>query len=328
MEQGKVIFIGGVGRSGTTPLAEALGQHPDIFTFSKELRFLTDPDGLVSLKSALVDQWSCFQADFAIERFKQLMKYLSTKYVGKYPTNGLKEYVSSQFYEEWVEGYLAALGSISFKSAWVGRATLFRKILLKYLGRNALTELWLERSYYSPPISHEEFCVKTNAFIGQFFQRAAQQQGKVSAVDHTPLNLIHADFLYQVLPDMKLIHVYRDPKDIAASFSTRDWGNKDLQFNFQWITDTYARWETVKQKIPSHVYHEVCFEEFIHDVEGALRKVADFIGVPFHPAMLSIDLSRHNIGRWKRSFSSADLALFQQQHSILHKYEYSRAGGV
>ena len=43
------VFVGGTGRSGTTLIQNILGRHDDIYALEKEMRFLTDPDGLNSL---------------------------------------------------------------------------------------------------------------------------------------------------------------------------------------------------------------------------------------------------------------------------------------
>lgn len=319
----KIIFIGGVGRSGTTPVAAALGQHPEVYAFPKELRFITDPDGLISLKNALVDNWSFFHADFAVERFQRLMDHLSTKYRGKYPTNGLKEFVPDGVYRRWVENYVSSLTRMHFKSAWVGRANLFQKALLYFFGKNAFTELFLEESYYCSPLSEDDFFSKTKNFVVEYFQTAAAFHHKKIAVEHTPLNLIHADFLYKAIPEMKLIHVYRDPKDIASSFGTRDWGQRKMEYNFEWIADTYRVWESVKQKIPQHAYYEVCFEKFIYDVEAELKKMCDFLQISYHPHMLQADLSRHNIGRWKKDLAKEDVDLFAERYgNALRRYEF------
>ena len=48
------IFIGGTGRSGTTILSKLLNQVDSVYTIPQEIRFITDPDGILSLKHALV----------------------------------------------------------------------------------------------------------------------------------------------------------------------------------------------------------------------------------------------------------------------------------
>ena len=65
-----IILIGGFGRSGTGAIHQLLRAHDEIYALPHyEFRLLTDPDGLLSLKSAIVDNWNIFQADFALDRF-------------------------------------------------------------------------------------------------------------------------------------------------------------------------------------------------------------------------------------------------------------------
>ena len=117
-----MIFIGGTGRSGTTVLTKILGRHPDLYMFPTEIRFIPDPDGLVSLKSALVDNWSYFQADLAIERFGALMRMLSKPYSSRYPNSRLGGAVGEDFLIGGTDSYLREFYGDSFKDAWGRRA--------------------------------------------------------------------------------------------------------------------------------------------------------------------------------------------------------------
>ena len=78
-----IILIGGYGRSGTQALHEIFIAHQDIYALPKyEFRLITDPDGLLSLESALVNNWTNWQVDFAIDRFKILYDNLGSKWGG------------------------------------------------------------------------------------------------------------------------------------------------------------------------------------------------------------------------------------------------------
>jgi len=323
MKNLNIIFIGGTGRSGTTLLARIFGKHPDIYAFPTEIRFITDPDGLLSLKNALVDNWSFFQADFAIDRFYKLMRNLSTRYIGRYPNSNLKAIVGDNFYKNWVNSYLGALCKFSFKSAWAARATLYRKGLLHFLGRNKVVESFLETSYYCSPLSENKFYLLTNTFLNDFFNQAAHIHGGKIVVEHTPSNLIHADFLNKVLPGMKLIHIYRDPRDVIASYSTKDWGSIDKKINLKWISDILNRWEIIKSKIPESSYYELSFEDLIHNFKSVIRDLCEFLHIQFCDCMVNVDISHHNIGRWKKDLNNIEKKYFFDNYSyLLKRYGY------
>lgn len=57
------IWIGGTGRSGTTALARLLGQHPELYRITEELRFHSVPHGLPSL----------FRGEHSLRRFRRWM---------------------------------------------------------------------------------------------------------------------------------------------------------------------------------------------------------------------------------------------------------------
>ena len=42
--------------------------------------------------------------------------------------------------------------------------------------------------------------------------------------------------------------------------------------------------------------------------ETTLRRLCDFWGIPWHPALLETDLGRSNSGRWKRDLQPAATA--------------------
>ena len=320
-----LIFIGGTGRSGTTILSKILGLHPEIYTFPFEIRFITDPDGLLSLKTALVDHWSFFQADIAVERFIRLMRNLGKRYVGTYPTVGLEGIVGSEFYRRWVSEFVDEIVAFTFKGAWGPRETFWRKVLTKLLGRNRLTLWALEENFYAPPMSEEAFYRLVNKHLHAFFHRAAVQHGKTYCVDATPPNLIHADFLHKICPNLKLIHIYRDPRDVIVSFTHRDWGALRLEQNARWVAEVLDRWETIKPRLPSSTYIEVRFETLVRDTEPTLQKVFDFLGMDFDRSLLHrIDLSKHHMGRWQSEAPEYFRGPWMERYGyLLERYGYA-----
>ncbi|MFW9973280.1 MAG: sulfotransferase [Candidatus Odinarchaeota archaeon] len=318
-----MIFVGGTGRSGTTILAKILGKHPDIYVFPKEIRFITDPDGVLSLKSALVDNWSFFQADFAIERFFKLLHVLSKSNIGKYPSVNLKNIAGKKFYSDWKNSYFNEISQFSFKSAWIARASLFRKAFLQFFRKNRFTEFFLKKSFYASPMTEEKFYYVTNRFLSEFFNHVAGLHDKKIVVEHTPSNFLHADSLFKMFPEMKLVHIFRDPRDVVTSYHMQDWGSKDIRLNIRWISDVLNQWESIKKKIPGHSFYELKFENLIDNFQSNLKKLCDFLNIQFHVSLLDTDISRHNIGRWKKELCEEEIKHIHNNYKfLLDRYGY------
>lgn len=299
----KKLFIGGTGRSGTTIIAHMLGLHPEIYTFPKEIRFITDPDGVISLKSAIVDNWSFFQADFAIERFFTFMSKLKKKSLGSYPTIDFASMVGGDFYDQWLDSLRKELIDFEFNSNWIGRTSGFKKVLSKkVLTTNEKRKPFFPKSYFCSRKSEEEFNAIMSNWLNAFFVQAAEFNGKKYALDHTPMNNLHADVFAKIMPESKILHVYRDPRDVISSFTTQEWGDTP-EHNLMWVNDIYKTWDDIKQKLPSDYYYEIAFETFIDNPEVEIKKILDFYGIDFHPDIMKIKLNKPHIGRYTQNLS-------------------------
>lgn len=299
----KKLLIGGTGRSGTTIIAQMLGLHPEIYTFPKEIRFITDPDGVISLKSALVDNWSFFQGDFAIERFFNLMTKLKKKTWGAYPTIDFSSMVGADFYDSWLNELRKELIEFEFNSNWIGRTTGFKKVLSKkILTDNNKRKPFFPKSYFSSRKSDQEFYAILSGWLDDFFIRAAEFNNKRFALDHTPMNNLHADFFYNLMPESKMLHVYRDPRDVISSFTTQEWGSTP-ENNLKWVNNIYKTWDDIKRKLPEGYYYELAFETFIENPETEMKKILDFYEIDFHPSVMEIKLNKPHIGRYHKNLS-------------------------
>jgi len=281
----KAIFIGGTGRSGTTVLGKILNKHNQIYCFPQEIRFITDPDGLLSLQNSLVNDWSKFHSDFGMTRFICLMDHLRIKYKGRYPNHGLSDLVTQEFYDSWVKDFTNELIGHSFKSGWAARVNIFNKSLIKILGKNAITEKFLNNSKM--------------------------------VIEHTPSNLLHFGFILNMIPNAKLIHIYRDPRDVICSYKTKDWGSSDIGENANWIKDVLNQWELKKRSLHSSSFLELSFEELIFSFESKMKTICEFLEISFDDKFKDVDLSHHNIDRWKKDLDADEKVILNEKFSDL-----------
>lgn len=308
------IFIGGTGRSGTTILSKVLGRHPDCFALPIESRFITDPDGLISLYKSLYPDWSFFQSDKAFERFLRLMRHLKFPYKGKYVPYGIEQYLNEGVYEKIVSEYCENLKVQVFKSAWLGRVNISRKIISKFSQVIPFSNALLEDSYYVSPPEENEFCEFTGSFITDCFEGFKDRRKADLVIDHTPSNIVHANTILKFLPESKFIHIYRNPLDIISSFHSKDWGSRDLEINTCWIFDTLNQWFKHREVLNPTSFLEVKFEDLIADPEKELNLICDFLRINESQEFYKVDLSKHNIGRWVDQISN------EEANMILTKY--------
>lgn len=314
----KQIFIGGTGRSGTTILKKIISSHSNVMALPGELRVLTDPGGALELVTALSDRWSPYNADMAIQRFRTMVLESS---------RGQSELaVTAEKVEKRAFRYL---GVSSRRYLGLGFGTYFGKRHL----RQSLEELVSELSHQtvggswfgSPPLRigakmYEADVTERSEVVtavADFFSRLyANMEGAESAthwLDDTPMNLLHAHELLALYPEMKLLHIYRDPRDVVASYKTFAWGGDDYGTTARRVANIYRRWLDIREQLPPECYREVGLEALSEDAVEGLAAICDFLGLPEEDLLTNHSLNRVNSGRWQREIPV-------EGHDVIHHY--------
>lgn len=303
----KPIFIGGTGRSGTTILKQVLLHHPNIVGMADaELRVLTDPGGGLDLILALSRDWTPYKADYAIQTFQRLMSHAGARAslperlltnllmrVGASPRRYIGLNLADRFGRAYFSQRLARLiDDLTYHISpgrWVGSPS--------YRLRS--------RIYEVDPLPFSTAAARVGAFFHDLYTHLARRQGKDAThwLDDTPYNLLRADLLMDTFLEMKFIHIYRDPRDVLASYIRQDWGGDDVVATARRLANTLATWERIRTKLPASAYLEVAFEDLARSPGEQLARMIAFLDLPdyhFREDELSlIDPDRAHIGRWK-----------------------------
>ncbi len=310
------VFIGGTGRCGTTILGKVLGQHKYIYTYPFETRFIIDPDGIIDLVRSLTDDWSLYRGDIAVKRFKNLMRELyrsrlvHTIKKGLYvilPKLGLSpiRYTTKKYfgdviprkkYFEIVDNFINKIINIEYDGFWTGTPSFTPHPTIINTKR----------------FERDELMSICGDFVDALLGYPARKNKKTVWVDHTPLNILHASFIAEMLPNAKIIHIYRDPRDVISSYRTKNWGGNAVEEIVFTIREIFVKWNAEKNKIDPDRFIEIKFEEFVSQTEDVLKDLMDFLNLPFDKNMLSVDLSRSNIGRWKRDLTEEDISIIEK----------------
>ncbi|MGZ8692894.1 MAG: sulfotransferase family protein [Gaiellaceae bacterium] len=131
------------------------------------------------------------------------------------------------------------------------------------------------------------------AAIATVYVVYAEERGKQRWGDKTPMYMQNLRLLERLFPDALFIHLIRDGRDAAMSFlsmpkglMTETWMQpRDVAaFAGQWRAEVKAA-QRLGRRVGDERYLEVRYEDLVGDVESVLRRISEFAGLPYEPAM-------------------------------------------
>jgi len=151
---------------------------------------------------------------------------------------------------------------------------------------------WKRLSQYG--FSQEEWLARIAAFFGGIQSDYAAAHGKVRWADKSPRYALSMDFITRVFPDAQVVHVIRDGRDVAVSHRKRFGYWSSVKSSVKWPRYIAAA-RAAGSRIPEGQYLELRYEDLVGDGEATLRRLFDFLGEPWDPAVLEFDKQRHDV---------------------------------
>jgi Sulfotransferase family len=161
-------------------------------------------------------------------------------------------------------------------------------------------------------------------FIGQLRQRT---RGHLTLNIHRNLDKVAAIF-----PDAKIIHIVRDPRDVARSSIGMGWAGNTYFGVDHWL-ETENGWDRFARLFDEKNILQFHYEDLISNPREQLGKICEFIGAPFLPEMLSYPAHStygapdpSAVQQWKTKLSPREIALVEikAKHLMLDRgYELS-----
>ena len=293
------IFIGGTGRSGTTLLNQLMGMHPLVHAFPTEMRFLVDAGGLMNLVDAFTDRYSMTQSREALHRFETLMRRdLSTPGTKPYPRHDLPTWLGADHFHRELDRFVADLTAQSYAGS------------LRHVARNTQPTDLLTAPLLVPRHFEQRSALLTRAgrFLDELLMAPAQAAGKSTWCEKTPLNLLHADFLQELLPNSVFVHVRRDPRGVVESLTHMSWAPDDLDGACTYLLSTLHRWFQIAPKIdrsPAR-WLEIKLEDLASRPEETLARVARLARLPSAWSRLP-PLNAERVSSWRTRLSNAEI---------------------
>lgn len=183
-------------------------------------------------------------------------------------------------------------------------------------------------------IDREAILEAGRVFLEKLFEPALAAREKTMVAFKTPSDIPHLEFLTDLLPGARYIHITRDGRDVAlsqlakkGSFFLELRGYRSLSY-----ANVFRRWVEWEQKAVSALSRpglKVChlrYEDLIADTERQLRRLTDFLEIPFESRMLDYADHAHDYPKWeagstdvvqRRSVSDGSVGKWQKQTKTL-----------
>jgi hypothetical protein len=121
-----------------------------------------------------------------------------------------------------------------------------------------------------------------------FFTIYAEHQGKPRWGEKTPAYMLSIQRIGRTLPESRFIHLIRDGRDVALSQTARAINEQPPppEQAARWVKRIRkAREQAAALKGPRYV--EARYEDLVRDPETTLRRICEFVELPWDPGMLS-----------------------------------------
>lgn len=130
----------------------------------------------------------------------------------------------------------------------------------------------------------------------------AQRKGALYVAEKTPRHILYLNQIWKVFPAARVIHVVRDPRDVATSM---------LRVGWEWgprnFVEALLLWRAMDRKGRRMIVGDkramtIRYEDLVGDPESALRKICEFVDVPYHEAMLETDRSYISVNKLREKW--------------------------
>ncbi|HVY55495.1 MAG TPA: sulfotransferase [Thermodesulfobacteriota bacterium] len=198
------------------------------------------------------------------------------------------------------------------------------------LARVILGLYWIKA--FGLSLSPDSFagCRSYGEVVSRVFGEWAAKEGKPRWGDKTPQYVTDIPALVEIFPSCKIIHIYRDGRDVAMSYIKEWFGSAN-------VYSAAAVWKRMVTKgrfdgacAGPDRYMEVRYETLLDRPRETMEEVSEFIGEPFDEAMLApsfidsgLNLSKpggygtktvilgSNQGKWRNEMPLGDRAVFE-----------------
>jgi hypothetical protein len=304
-----------------------MGRHPDV-TDVPEWRFTTDPDGIVDFYTqAVTGLQTPFHFDVRLKRLKALLADVARR-------GRADSVLGSAKFRRWAASTVGRNLSPAYaRTDATSYSPNFERIsrrLLEDLTSFSYPGYWVGMHAFGAATlafsdhSREEIRQACARFLEGVAADVCTAQSAKAHLEKNTWNILCWDRTLEVLPNARLVHIVRDPRDVVSSYSDQSWVPTDPVRAARILASIMGRWREITALVPASSYHEVRLEDLTADPEGEFRKICDFWELEWSPTLLETTLSSASFGRWRTDLSADHAgAVTEIVTPVMQKYGYA-----
>lgn len=127
------------------------------------------------------------------------------------------------------------------------------------------------------------------SFLHSLYSQYGNVRSKSIVGDKSPKMALSVGLISKHIPSIKIIHIIRNPVDVASSLLKAKFGPDTLEESSSLWVDVVN--SVHKQKQRGSLVHEVYYEDLIDNTNIVLTEISDFLGVSFSTRMLEYSSS-------------------------------------
>ncbi|HET6564118.1 MAG TPA: sulfotransferase [Xanthomonadales bacterium] len=174
-----------------------------------------------------------------------------------------------------------------------------------------------------PEMNRDQVNAARQTYLGELSKRR-KSPGRPVVIDKLPLNLVYLFLVHRLFPDARILFMLRDPRDACLSCFMQTFDLQGAMPYFLDLRQTAVYYDAVMSLaqqslavIENPVYLQR-YEHLVEDFEAGLRKITQFLGLPWSEEILqyrqkaaqkmidtpsyqqvTLPLYRDAIGRWR-----------------------------
>lgn len=172
--------------------------------------------------------------------------------------------------------------------------------------------------------------------IDRLYSAFSTKQNKRRWGDKTPQYVAEIPTLVEIFPRCKIIHIYRDGRDVALSWTRMVFGPKNIYMAARYWREFVKAGHNAARELAQGTCMEVCYEDLLLRTEECMRRICAFIDEPYCEAvtvptvtspapnktLTTVDVNKRrpyqfpkiaaeNHNKWKEEMKPAERMLFE-----------------